>query len=274
MPIKMPHYRSFPAGHVLTEPLRKFLRTEAGHDFKSLSALFPRSWKVFVMGGFLRDLLLEGTAKDVSKPADLDLVISGAQSIDEIRNVLGNVNQSTNAFGGVKCQLRPKGLVFDLWRIEDHTNMALASKPLTIEQLLRHNLLDVDAIVWEPATDCLHEYGCRDAIAASRIGLNGREGISKRFPEAQVAHVLVVAYKTNFTLTEEVRDFVMASSRRSSAGEIDQILERKVPYAAVQIEAFWKDILTGGVQACPTPTRTPVPQTRAKRNSSALNTRP
>jgi hypothetical protein len=269
----MIQYRTFRPVHVLTEPLRKFLRTEAGHDFKSLTALLPRPWRVFVMGGFLRDLLLDGLPKDVSKPIDVDLVVSGAQSVDEIRNALGNVNQSTNAFGGVKCQLRPNGLVFDLWRIEDHSNMALASKHPTIEQLLRHNLLDVDAILWEPITDCLHECGCLDAIAAGRIGLMGREGISRAFIAAQAAHALVVAYKTNFELSEGVCDFIVTSSQRSAAGEIDRILERKVPYAAVQVEAFLKDILSGGVQGCPASTRTPVPQTRPKRSSSAPNTR-
>jgi hypothetical protein len=269
----MIEYRSFASPHLLTEPLRKFLRTEAGHDLKSLSALFPRPWKVFVMGGFLRDLLLEDVSKNLTRPADVDLVISGAHSIDEIRSVLGNVNQSTNAFGGVKCRLRSKGLVFDLWRIEDHTNMASAPRPHTIEQLLRHNLLDVDAVLWEPASDCLHDCGCLDAIAAGRIRMMGGEGISEQFAAAQVAHVLVTAYKTNFALSDEVRDFVAASSQSAANGEIERILERKVPYAAVPIEGFWKDLLNGGVQACPAPTRTQVSQTRPKRSSSALNTR-
>jgi hypothetical protein len=269
----MIHYRTFAPIHLLTEPLREFLRTEAGQDFKSLTGSFPRNWKVFVMGGFLRDLLLDGIPKNIAKPADLDLVISGAHSPDEIRNVLGNINQSTNAFGGVKCRFRPKGLVFDLWRIEDHTNMALAPKPHTIEQLLRYNLLDVDAILWEPVTGCLHDCGCLDAIAAERIGLMGRKGVSEKFIAAQVAHVLMVGYKTNFTLSEEVRDFVANSSRCGATGEIERILERKIPYAAVEIEEFWKCILSGGVQACPAPTRSPVPQARPKRSSSALNTR-
>jgi hypothetical protein len=267
-------YRALSPPHLLTKPLRKFLQTEAGRDLKSLTALFPAQWKVFVMGGLLRDLLLEIVPKSDIKPADADLVIFGANSIDAIRRALGSVNQSTNSFGGAKCQIRPHGLVFDIWRVEDHTNMASAAKPHTIEQLLRHNLLDVDAILWDPTTGCLHDCGCLDAIAAGRIGLMGREGISEKFIAVQVAHVLVVAYKTNFKLSEKVRAFVASASRRCAPGDIEQIIERKLPHAGVQIEAFWKDILRGGVQECPTPTRTLVPQTaRAKRNSSVLNTR-
>jgi hypothetical protein len=267
-------YRTLRPPHVLSGPLQIFLKTEAGQDFRSLTGRFPSAWKFFVMGGFLREMLLANPPNDRGKPHDVDLVIAGANSIDEIRRVLGDAHQSTNSFGGAKCRLRPDGLVFDLWRIEDHTNMAAAPKPHTIEQLLRHNLLDVDAILWEPASDCLHDCGCLDAITAGCIGLMGPEGVSEKFIAAQLVHILIVAYKTNFTLSEEIRDFVAVSSQRCAPGEIERMLERKIPHAAVQIETFWKDILSGGVQACPAPTRTPAPQKHLKQSSSALNTRP
>jgi len=226
------------------------------------------------MGGLLRDLLLEHVLGIEARPADIDIVVFGAGSIHEVQSKLGNTNLSTNAFGGAKCHIRPDGVLFDLWRVEDHANMAKTSEPHTIEQLLRHNLLDIDAILWDPKSDRLHDFGCLQAIAAERIGLKGRQGISEKVAAAQVAHVLAVAYKTNFPLSDEVRSFVASASRRCAPSEVERILERKVPYAAGLIEMFWKDILTGGTQECPAPTRTPIPQaTRAKRNSSLLNTR-
>jgi hypothetical protein len=226
------------------------------------------------MGGLLRDMLLERILKIEARPADIDLVIWGASSIEEIQRRLGSATLSTNAFGGVKCRLRPSGLVFDLWRVEDHTNMARASKPHTVEQLLRHNLLDVDAILWDPKTDRLHDCGCLQAITAGRIGLESREGISQEVVAAQVAHVLVVAYKTNFPLSEDVRLFVSEASQRCALTEVETIIERKVPHAAGPIVTFWRDILRGGTQECPIPMRLAPPQTvRPKRSSSSLNTR-
>jgi hypothetical protein len=267
-------YRTFRSPHVLTDALRDFQRTPAGRDFRSVIGFFPPEWSTFVMGGLLRDLLLERVLGWGAKPADIDIVIFGASSIHEIQSKLGNTSLSTNAFGGAKCRLRPNGLIFDLWRVEDHTNMARASKPHTIEQLLRHNLLDIDAILWDPKTDRLHDCGCLKAITAERIGLEGREGISEQVVAAQIAHVLAVAYKTNFPLSAEVRSFVSKASQRCAPADVERILERKVPHAAAPIEMFWKDILSGGTQECPAPTRAPIPQTtRAKRSSSSLNTR-
>jgi hypothetical protein len=249
----MPSYRKFPSPHALSGALQEFLRTDAGSDFTSLIERFPSVWKTFAMGGMVRDLFLSRVVKVDAKPADMDLVIFGASSVEEIKSKLGNVSHSTNAFGGVKCRLQRNGMVFDLWRVEDHTNMASAPKPHTIEQLLRHNLLDIDAILWEPETDCLHDCGCIKAIEAGCIGLMGPEGISERFLAVQVAHVLVVAYKTGFPLSDDLRSFVIEASERFDPAEVEKVLERKMPLAAAQIELFWNDLLSGGVRECPAP---------------------
>lgn len=267
-------YRTFSPPHVLSDALRDFQRTQPGRDFQTLIGLLPPEWQPYVMGGLLRDLLLERVLKIRAKSPDIDIVIFGARSIEEVRDRLGSTILSTNAFGGMKCRLRPKGPLFDLWRVEDHTNMARAAKPHTIEQLLRHNLLDIDAILWDPKTDCLHDCGCLSAITAERIGLQGKDGVSERAVAAQIAHVLTVAYKTNFPLSSEVRGFVSKASRRREPAEVEAILKRKIPHAAGLLENFWKDIRSGGTQACPVPTRAPVMQTaRPKRSSSLLNTR-
>lgn len=270
----MIEYRSFRAPHVLTDELRRFLHSREGQDFKTLSSLFPPQWKLVVMGGLLRDFFLDRSLNIETKPPDMDIVIFGAASIGEIREKLGKTSQRTNSFGGAKCRLRVKGLIFDLWRVEDHANMASERRPHTIEQLLKHNLLDVDALLWDPATDRLHNYGALEALAAGRIGLAGRQGISGKYAAAQLAHVLAVSYKTNFPLSEDARIFVLETSRQCPEADIEAILERKMPHAAVQIEGFWKDILRGGAQECPTQVKAIIPQTqRLKKNSSSLNTR-
>jgi hypothetical protein len=255
----MSAYRIFPSPHLLTEGMYEFLASKAGRDFALLTSFFPAEWKAVVMGGLLRDLLLDRGLKIDTKPSDVDLVIFGANSIDEIRSKLSNTIHSTNAFGGVKCQLHPDGMVFDLWRVEDHTNMALAPKPHTIEQLLRHNLLNIDAILWDPATDCLHDCGCLIAVETGRIGMIGPEGISREFLATQVAHVLVIAFKTNLPLSDEVRSFVTNASAHCRLIDIERTLERKLPQVAAQIEVFWNGLLSGGTQTCPGSTRTVIP---------------
>jgi hypothetical protein len=248
-------YRTFRPPHLLSSPLREFLLSEDGRDFISITSLLPATWNAVVMGGLLRDFAMEQLARIPTKPADMDLVIFGAASVDEISLRLGNVVRSRNSFGGVKCSLREGGMVFDLWRVEDHTNIARTSVPHTIEQLLRHNLVDVDAILWEPKTDSLHDCGCIQAVEKRSISLMGAAGISQKFPAAQVAHVLLIAHKTGFALADDVRAFVVDASARCGPAEIESTLARKMPHDAAQIEALWSDILSGGGKTWPVPTR-------------------
>src|SRR5436305_10279410 len=108
-------YRTFRPPHVLTDSLRDFQRTQAGRDFRSVLGFLPQEWSAFVMGGLLRDLLLERIQGIEARPGDIDIVVFGAASIHEIQSKLGSTRLSTNAFGGVKCKLRPNGILFDLW---------------------------------------------------------------------------------------------------------------------------------------------------------------
>lgn len=250
-------YRTFRPPHLLSDGLREFLRTEAGRDFTSIAGFFPCEWEVVVMGGLLRDLLLGRVLQIEARPVDIDLVLFGAKSIEELRNRLWNTMRSSNSFGGFKCRLRINGAVFDLWRAEDHTNIATASKPHTVEQILRHNLLDVDAIAWDPRIDVIHDYGCMDAIEAGRIGMMGPQGVSQKFLANQIAHVLLIGFKTNFVLAEDVCSFVAKASATCRA-DVRQIVQRKRPKQADQIELFWNDLLSGGNQRCPAQTRASV----------------
>ena len=247
-------YSVFSPPHLLTEALKKLMKSELGHDFARLSGLFPHNWRAYVMGGVIRNSMLEQMRGIKLVPADADLVVDGASSIEALRARLGPFYLSANEFGGAKCRVRPRGAVFDVWRIEDHTNMAAAARPHTIEQLVRHNLLDIDAIVWDPRTDCLHDCGCQAAIEAGCIDLMGQEGISPNFLVAHAAHVIVVAYKTGLPISDRALDLVKSVC---DAGERPNVLrssERKLPEAANAIDAFLDELLKGAVRLWPSRT--------------------
>jgi hypothetical protein len=252
----MPQYRTIPPPHALSQALHEFLASDPGLDFAALIKRFSSVWRTVLMGGMIRDLYLNQVAKIRVRPADADLVIFGASSIAEIGAKLDNLHPLKNTFGGIKIQPRRDGVVFDIWRVEDHTNMPASVKSPTIEQLLRHNLLDIDAILWDPVTDTLHDCGSTEAIRVRKIGLMGPEGISQKFLARQVAHVLVVAFKTGFEVSGDLRAFVRDASAQSSPTEVQKVIQRKLPHAAAQIETLWNDLLSGGIQAWPANTRT------------------
>ena len=239
------NYRVLPPPHLLTTFLQDFTKSTPGRDFARLSRLFPANWQAYIIGGLLRDLLLRRERGMMMELADVDVVVAGASSMDSLRSRLGVTCLSINSFGGAKCQMRSGGVVFDVWRMEDHTNMSTAPKPPTIEQLLRHNLLDIDAILWDPRTGCLHEYGCQQAVAAGRIDLVGDQGISQNLIAAQLAHVLIVKFKTGFKVSRRLREFMATAWETSRPEEVMQIIQRKLPNARNQMDTLLEDLPHG-----------------------------
>jgi hypothetical protein len=203
------------------------------------------------MGGVLRNLLLQCLRGLSLENRDLDLVIDGAGSADDLRAAVKDYSPHQNDFGGVKCRVRPDGVVFDIWRIEDHVNMSFSESPHAIEELLQHNLLDIDAVVFDLQTGALHDGGCLVAIERGVVDLLGPEGISQQFPAAQAAHIVLIGHKTTFELSHDCRRFVSERvSNPAIRNQVLQILTRKLESDSAHAE----ELLDSLVQEEPWPT--------------------
>jgi hypothetical protein len=234
----------FEPPHLLTSPLDNYLSKGIGDELALLCSSFPKAWSIYMMGGVLRDLLLQEFKGIKVSNADVDLVVNGADSSSELCDKLRHYCLRQNDFGGAKCQVSPSGVIFDVWRIEDHVGMSSAPEPHTIEQLLRHNLLNVDAALIDLQTGYLYDFGCIAAIHQAKIALVGQAGISRRFAAAQAAHIILIAFKTGFALSIEALEFVReACDNAQGVSDVMRIVLRKKPRTASQVEAFLNDLL-------------------------------
>ena len=225
--------------HLLSQPLNDYLNGEKGDDLSLICSTFPTDWCVYIMGGLLRNLMLEKIRGFRVSSADVDLVVDGADSTGELVAKVRDYCIRQNDFGGAKCQIRPGGIVFDIWRIDDHVTMSSTPRPHTVNQLLRHNLLDVDAILLDLQTHYLYDYGCQAAIQHGHISLLGKEGISNDFAAAQSAHIILTAFKTGFELSSNALHLVRETCESANVKrDIIRMVSKKMPEARVQIEEF------------------------------------
>jgi hypothetical protein len=222
--------------HLLTKSLESFFGGEKQKDFFRLVANFPGTWDVYVMGGLLRNMLLRKLRGLELAGHDVDLVVIGATSRQQLLDGVGEMYVSRNHFGGAKCRGPATGLILDVWRAENHVGMTETTTRPTVERLLQHNLLDVDAIAWNCRTGLLHEYGAFAAIDRAKIDLLP-QGVSKSFAGEQVAHLLIVALNTGFSLSDDAQAFVRGVSReKRGKQQIIQVLRRKAPDAVDRLE--------------------------------------
>src|SRR2546421_10312735 len=91
--------------HLLTLPLSDYFGDQKGEDLRLLrSALDPR-WRLYLMGGLLRSLLLQQIRKVPLTNADVDLVVQGARSSQDSRRVLSPYRLRRDEIGGAQCQI-------------------------------------------------------------------------------------------------------------------------------------------------------------------------
>jgi hypothetical protein len=236
--------RMYEPPHLLSQPFAEYLSGANSQDFSDLRSQFPTTWDVYIMGGVLRNLLLEKIRILTIEPGDMDIVINGASSNADLNRAVQDYWLQQNDFGGAKCRVRRNGLLFDIWRIEDHVNMSLASRPHTIEQLLRHNLIDLDAVLLNIRTGCLYDYGCLAAIGRGGIDLLGPDGISPQFHAAQAAHIVSVVLRTGFELSSSARYFICRiCDSNSLKTHTIEILSRKTGYSIAQAAEALDELL-------------------------------
>jgi len=242
---QMRRLRFYEREHPYTEHVRGFLLTPAGTDFHTLTREFPDRWSLYLVGGVPRDLLLE-RQRGVSIPlADVDVVVDGAETVDELRNALGPFAMRENHFGGLKCRVRERAPVFDVWRAQDHINVGGGHERIGIERLLRHFLIDVDAVALETRTMRLFDLGCTAALEIGRIDMLGDAGVSPAFAALQGAHVLLVQRKTGFSLSPRLCRFVAEVCAGVGVAAVMDLVERKHPAAAEGIRASLRQIAAG-----------------------------
>lgn len=233
----------FRAPHFLTHALERFFTGPVGEDCRRVLGQFPRAHDTYVVGGVVRDLLLEHLRK-IDKPiGDIDLVIKGVASKEELHSLLHGFDFRANRMGGIKFRVRPKGLLFDVWRIEDHVNLSSSGPPYTIERLLHHFLLDIDAVVWDPQTGNLYDYGCLHATQAGQIDLVGPEGISPALAPVQAAHIILIKYGTGFSLSASARDLVRKAWWSKEQEEVLAVLREKQPGAMQALSQLVQELL-------------------------------
>jgi hypothetical protein len=225
--------------------LDHFFSGQVGVDFERLRKCFPDTWDVYVLGGIIRNLLLNELRGIELENGDVDVVINGAATTGDLQSKIQDFIVRQNEFGGAKCRLSYEGLLFDVWRLDDHVSLSITPGPHTLLHLLQHNVIDVDAVVWEPKTDLLHDYGCIRAIRRGRIELI-KDGIACDFAPAQVAHILIVAAKTGFELSQEAANFIRdVCSDNQKQTEVAKVLRRKAPDIVSPLEKLLPKLLEG-----------------------------
>ena len=173
-------------------------------------------WQAYIVGGTLRDLMLDRPAKFL--PRDIDLVVVGPTQ-SEMEAVFEDLQVRRTRFGGLHL-VKPfeygsslatvkRDLIFDEWRLADTWGLRAQGLEPTIRNFVKTPFLNIDSVAIElfpiKGRRTLVEVGFFDSLLTQTLDINYEPN---PFPLLCVVRSLVLAVKLNFALSNRLACFV------------------------------------------------------------------
>src|SRR5205823_10567848 len=117
---------------------------EQGEAKGLIAALLRKSRAVYICGGASRDLIAAEKFGWTSSVRDFDIGVQGLSRnvFDELMLAAGGI---PNRYGGYRVNW-PEQPSWDVWRIEETTDLQIAHAPISLTNVLRSFVIDCNAI--------------------------------------------------------------------------------------------------------------------------------
>ncbi len=167
---------------------------------EAVATRFHHPTRVMIEGGVLRNAALAFSLQRDIPNNDIDFVVFGLSSDDELAHHFRDVPYVLTTFGGLKLQLGRRHV--DIWRAELQMKVAgVRSRIGSIDDFLQAITLTTDAVVYEIQTGELHECGFYRAINLREIDIGARSRWSPRWAPYHLAHLAYVHHLTGFQVS-------------------------------------------------------------------------
>ncbi len=192
---------------------RTFPADGAGLAFPTVAGHLSPPARAFVFGGVLRNAVLALLLQKRFPIRDVDYVVFGLASDDELYDAFAQQHPRRNSFGGLKIDVG--GVTVDIWRAELEQVIA-GQSPHTAEpeDFLHCVTLTTDAVLYDPYARILYERQFVRAITDRTIDVGRDSRWIDPWVPYHVAHLAYVRRLTGFRISAgaaaRVRDFATA----------------------------------------------------------------
>jgi hypothetical protein len=182
--------------------------------------------ETFVFGGALRNAVLSAILNKAFSVKDLDFVVFGLASDDELQSAFANERPRRNSFGGMKLSL--EGITVDIWRAELELKIAGQQPQVaSIDDFLECVTLTTDAILYNPDVAVFSEQAFLHTMAHRTIDLGKHSRWIDPWVPYHLAHLAYVRELTGFSISDEARARVSEAASESVVEQAVQYLESR-----------------------------------------------
>jgi len=198
-------------------------------------------WLAYLVGGTLRDLLVEPDGDRGVQPRDIDIIVDGATR-EQVQEVLRKpfVLERFTRFGGLHLSrglCSGRRVLFDIWTLADTWGFHSQNIAPRIQDFPGTTFLNIDSCATELIEPQrrqrpLFEKGFFEGIAKRVLHVNYAPN---PYPYVCVARTLVLAAQLNFTIARPLAKFILD---HTATGGIDALIEaQRSHYGTVRCDA-------------------------------------
>lgn len=180
-------------------------RPDIAGNLEFLGRRLPSAARIFIVGGAIRNLVIDKLHGGPPPTKDIDIFIGGVCPHFDLATVLADADVRPTDLGGLRWRPESSSYAYDLGLLADFLVIRTYRLDPTLANLLTGIDLTINAIAYDYHRRTLVEKGCLAAVRDRVIAFNSRLIPDK----CLIAYrILLMAHKTGFRFSEEVFRFL------------------------------------------------------------------
>jgi hypothetical protein len=210
---------------VTSAALKFFSTSDLSEHIDYLSSQLPERVVLYIIGGSIRNLIMELAFGNAPKTGDIDLFIGGLPDDFSLSGLLeGEVFEETD-LGGVRWHPKSSDVAFDLCLLPKFVLVQKYRLRPTRENLLNCIDFTVNAIVFDVTAGKLYERKCIAAIENRCMDFNTHRFYTKQL---LAYRILFIRYKTGFMLSEAIFSYMKHQLALPDLSDLKGLFKKKL----------------------------------------------
>jgi len=201
-----------------------FSRLDISPRLEHLRTCFPQEADWLVVGGALRNLIIDLIHGNAPPTRDIDLFIANLDKDFRLPAKIADESICPTELGGWRWQPRGCPYAFDLCLLPNFVIIAKYGLAPTLENLLKSVDFTVNAIVYDVAGRRIFEDHCISDISRRMIEFNTPRMLSRLL---HAYRIMLVRHKTGFQLSETVFAFLRGQLDLDTVSSLGALIATK-----------------------------------------------
>jgi hypothetical protein len=196
--------RNTDTGAIIAAVTSRFQSPDITAHLASLAARLPSAARLLVVGGAIRNVIMDCVHGASPPTRDIDVFIDGLAAGFSLSAALAGETTTAADLGGIRWQPAHAAHAWDLCLLPAFVIIRQYGLPPNRQTLLANIDFNVNAVIYEPAAQRFEDRGCIAAIRRCELDFNSPRRVD---PLLSLYRILVIGHKTGFVLSRRLHAF-------------------------------------------------------------------